>query len=55
MRKLFWQIITSLDGFVEGPNRELDWFVIDGDFNRYVERMLASIDAILLGRVTYEG
>jgi dihydrofolate reductase len=54
MRKLFWQIISSVDGFVEGPDRELDWVVADEDFNRYVVRMLDTIDVILFGRVTYE-
>lgn len=54
MRKVFWQMMVSLDGFMEGPNRELDWHVADEDFNRYVADMLSSIDAILLGRVTYQ-
>jgi dihydrofolate reductase len=54
MRKLFWQMMVTLDGLVEGPNRELDWHVVDDDFNRYVGDMLSSIDAILLGRVTYQ-
>lgn len=54
MGQLFWQMMVSLDGFFEGPNRELDWHVTDGDFARYVQEMLESIDAIVLGRVTYE-
>jgi len=54
MRKLFWQMMVSLDGFMEGPNGELDWHVVDEEFNRYVADMLNSIDAILLGRVTYQ-
>jgi dihydrofolate reductase len=54
VRKLFWQMMVSLDGFAEGPKRELDWHVTDGDFNRYVHGMLDSIDAILLGRVSYQ-
>jgi len=54
MRKLFWQMMVSLDGFVEGPNRELDWHVVDEDFMRYVLDMRIWIDAILLGRVTYQ-
>ncbi|MFN2386858.1 MAG: dihydrofolate reductase family protein [Thermoanaerobaculia bacterium] len=54
MRKLFWQMMVTLEGFMEGPNRELDWHVADEDFARYVAEMQASIDAILLGRVTYE-
>lgn len=47
-------MMVSLDGFAEGPKRELDWHVTDGDFQAYVLEVLGSIDAILLGRVTYE-
>jgi dihydrofolate reductase len=56
MRKLFWQINVTLDGFMEGPNRELDHTagVVDEDFEHYATEMLKSIDGILLGRVTYE-
>jgi dihydrofolate reductase len=55
MRKLFWQMMVTLDGYMEGPDRELDWHVTGGEFPKYVEDMLGSIDAILLGRVTYQG
>lgn len=55
MRKLFWQTLISLDGFVEGPAGALDWFVTDEDFHRYVLRMLSSVDGLLMGRVTYQG
>jgi dihydrofolate reductase len=54
MRKLFWQMMMSLDGFMEGPNRELDWFVTDDEFGQYVVEMGKSIDTILFGRVTYQ-
>jgi dihydrofolate reductase len=56
MRKLFWQMNVTLDGFMEGPNGELDHTagVVDEDFERYASDMLKSIDGILLGRVTYE-
>ena len=56
MRKLFWQISTSLDGFMEGLNRELDYTaqVSDQDFESYATDMLNSIDTIVLGRLTYE-
>jgi len=46
--------MVTLDGFMEGPNRKLDWHVIDEDFNRYGAEMLNSIAAMLLGRVTYQ-
>jgi dihydrofolate reductase len=54
MRTLFWSMMVSLDGFMEGPNGELDWHVIDEDFERYVAEMEKSIDTILFGRVTYQ-
>src|SRR5262245_30468121 len=47
---------VTLDGFMEGPNRELDSTAqfVDEDFDRYATEMLTSIDAILVGRVTYQ-
>jgi dihydrofolate reductase len=56
MRKLFWQMSVTLDGFMEGPNRELDHTagVEDAEFGRYATEMLNSIDAMLLGRKTYQ-
>lgn len=45
MRKVFWQMMVSLDGFMEGPDRELDWHVVDEDFAlaRYVaDRLLVN-------------
>lgn len=50
--------IVSLDGFVSGPKGELDWFVTEdfltGEFGEYVRKLIASVDAILMGRRTYE-
>ena len=56
MRKLFWQINATLDGFMEGPNRDLTHTagVVDQDFDRYATEMLKSIDAFVIGRRTYE-
>ncbi len=54
MRKVVWQMMFSLDGFMAGPRGELDWHVIDDDFAKYVADMPKHIDTILFGRVTYE-
>ncbi len=56
MRKVFWQISATLDGFMEGPDRELDDTaqVADKDFDRYASEMLRSIGGMLLGRKTYQ-
>jgi hypothetical protein len=50
-RRLYVSIIVSLDGFIEGPGRELDWF-LDGDpeFERYCNEMLDSVGLALYGR-----
>jgi dihydrofolate reductase len=54
VRKLFLQLLVSVDGYFDGPDHELDWFVVDDEFLGYVNTMLESIDGILLGRTTYE-
>lgn len=54
-RRLFVSLIVSLDGFIEGPNGELDWFH-DGDpqFEQYCDEMLDSVGGALYGRRSYE-
>jgi len=55
MRKVIVSNLVSLDGFFEGPNKELDWFVVEEEFFYYARDLLRSVDTILFGRVTYEG
>ena len=40
MRKVILMMSVSLDGFIEGPDRELDWHVVDPKivFSRALER-----------------
>lgn len=54
MRRLIVSNMMSLDGFFEGPNRELSWHVVDDEFVAYAAEMLRSVDTILFGRTTYE-
>jgi dihydrofolate reductase len=56
MRNLFWQVSVTLDGFMEGPNGELESTAqfADEDFDHYAGQMLRSIGGILLGRKTYQ-
>jgi len=54
MRKLIFQNMVSLDGYFEGPNKELDWHLVDGEFNDYAAGLLDSVDTVLFGRVTYQ-
>jgi dihydrofolate reductase len=55
MRKLYSFMVVSLDGFYEGPNGEFDWPVVDQEFNEFGIEQLHDTDALLFGRVTYEG
>lgn len=45
---------TSLDGFVAGPNGEINWINIDEAIFDFVATMTDKADAALYGRVTYE-
>jgi dihydrofolate reductase len=44
----------SLDGFIEAPNRELDWHRVDEELHRHFNQELAKMSAFLEGRVIYE-
>jgi dihydrofolate reductase len=54
MRKIIVSNLASLDGFFEGPNKELDWFMVDEEFFEYARDLLRSVDTLLFGRLTYE-
>jgi dihydrofolate reductase len=54
MRTLASFIITSLDGFYEGPNGELDWSIVDEEFKDFAIRQLDEADTLGFGRATYE-
>jgi dihydrofolate reductase len=54
MRKILVSNLMSLDGFFEGPNGNLDWFVTDEEFFEYARKLLCSVDTLLFGRKTYE-
>lgn len=54
MRRLLVKNHMSLDGFFEGPNKEIDWFGFDQEqFGDSVD-LLHSVDTLLFGRTTYE-
>src|SRR5690606_35262027 len=52
MRKVILDLAVTLDGFIEGPNGEIDWCIMDDDMD--FERFLSSIDTIFYGRVSYD-
>lgn len=46
--------LVTLDGYFEGPNREIDWHNVDDEFNEFAIEQLNTTDLLLFGRVTYE-
>jgi dihydrofolate reductase len=56
MRKVIAALQTSVDGYIEGPNKELDWAVMEDEETwRNVFEMLAHVDTLILGRKMYPG
>jgi dihydrofolate reductase len=45
---------TSLDGFVAGPNGEMDWINVDDEMFEYAGKRTNEADTALYGRVTYQ-
>lgn len=54
MRKIISFMHISLDGFVAGPNGELNWAKVDEELFDYVGKRISTSDTALYGRVTYE-
>ncbi|MFE7463828.1 dihydrofolate reductase family protein [Streptomyces sp. NPDC057499] len=54
MRKIILMMSVSLDGFMEGPDRELDWHLVDDELHSHFNEQLAAMGGFLDGRVTYQ-
>lgn len=56
MRKIILNLASSLDGYIEGPDGELDWLVRDEkiDFGDILMDILSDKDIIFYGRVSYD-
>ena len=58
MRKIILNLAVTLDGFIEGPNGEIDWCNVDdgsemGEGSGF-DKFLAGIDSIFYGRISYD-
>jgi dihydrofolate reductase len=54
MRKIIAALQVSVDGFIEGPNGELDWAMAEDEETwSDIFAMLTHVDTFILGRVMY--
>jgi len=52
-RRLRYQVVQSLDGFIAGPQGEADWIPMDPDIDFAAH--FAQFDTLLMGRKTFAG
>jgi dihydrofolate reductase len=57
MRKLKLQVQMTIDGYIAGPNGEMDWMTFNWDdkLKEYVTAITEPVDCIVLGRKLAEG
>ena len=54
MRKLIYSMGTSLDGFIAGPDGDIDWSAPDEELHRFHNEQTRELDVHLCGRRLYE-
>jgi dihydrofolate reductase len=54
MGELIYSMGVSLDGFIAGPNGEIDWGAPDEELHRFHNRQTRELGGHLLGRRLYE-
>jgi len=54
MRKVLFFMLISIDGYFEGPDKNISWHNVDEEFNQFAIDQLDSVDTLLFGRKTYE-
>ena len=56
MRKIIVTMWMTLDGYIAGPNGEMDWIgeIYDEAIGNYEYTLVSEADTLLLGRATYQ-
>ena len=52
LRRVRYRVAASLDGYIAGPNGEIDWIIHDPSVS--FTSLYEGVDAVLLGRRTFE-
>jgi len=54
MRKVIVSNLISLDGYIDGPGKDLSWHAPGPEFFAYASKLLTEVDTLLFGRITYQ-
>lgn len=54
MSRVIYSMSVSLDGFVETPNRSLDWVIVDEELHRFFNEQARERGTFLYGRRLYQ-
>lgn len=54
MGKIIYSLSVSLDGFAEGPDKSLDWVIIDEEIHTFFNEQSRGLGGFLYGRRIYE-
>lgn len=54
MRKIILSMSVSVDGFIEGPDRQIDWHMVDDELHSHFNEQLRAMGTFLNGRVSHE-
>jgi dihydrofolate reductase len=55
MGNVIYSMMVSLDGFIEGPDKDIDWVIVDEELHTFInEYHESAVAAYLLGRGMYE-
>ena len=52
--KVVWEVTMSVDGFIAGPDNQMDWVFPFAGPNPVVDEIIASTGAVLAGRNSYD-
>ncbi|MEV0410588.1 hypothetical protein AB0I68_07155 [Streptomyces sp. NPDC050448] len=47
MRKIILMMPVSLDGFFEGPDRDIGWHLVDDELHRYMNDEIRPLGAVV--------
>jgi dihydrofolate reductase len=53
-RKIVLMTSVSVDGYMQGPDRDISWHLVDDELHSHFNAVLREMGAFLEGRVTYE-